>query len=129
MNRMIARVLGVLVFAALAAFPAASAVANVSDWKFDPDVFDARLLQDWLFQDGTDYAAVFSDDKGCDAASTLVGGVLTKLETDENADSFGADALAYDSSVEKDAAKLHALRDEGYKQTEAMIDTIRDFLK
>ena len=31
--------------------------------------------------------------------------------------------------VEKDAAKLHALRDEGYKQTEAMIDTIRDFLK
>jgi len=103
MNRMIARVLGVLVFAALAAFPAASAVANVSDWKFDPDVFDARLLQDWLFQDGIDYVAVFSDDKGCDAARTLVDGVLTKLETDENADSFGVDALTYDSSVAKDS--------------------------
>ena len=31
--------------------------------------------------------------------------------------------------VEKDAAKLHALRDEGYRQTEKMIEEIRDFLK
>jgi len=31
--------------------------------------------------------------------------------------------------VEKDAAKLHALRDEGYRQTEKMIEEIREFIK
>ena len=103
MNRMISRVWGFLVFATFAAFLASSASAKVSDWQFDPDVFDARLLQDWLLQDGTDYASVFSDEHGCDAARTLVDGVLSKLEADENADSFSADALAYDVSVAENA--------------------------
>ena len=102
MNRMISRVVAAFLLLAFASCSVPRAQAKVSDWSFDRDVFASRLFQDWLFQDGAD-GAVFADKESADGAKALVDGVLTKLETDENADSYGASELVYDVAIAGDA--------------------------
>ena len=102
MNRMILRVVAAFLLLAFASYSVPRAQAKVSDWSFDRDVFASRLFQDWLFQDGAD-GAVFADKESADGAKALVDGVLTKLETDENADSYGASELVYDVAIAGDA--------------------------
>ena len=78
--------------------------AGYPDWKFDPAAFDARLLQDWLLQDGSADASAFDVQTDADAAFALVDRVLKGLENAHDADSFGEEN-AYDEATTVGAAQ------------------------